>query len=191
MTIAELIQEFEAEAKTTRRVLERVPTDKLTWTPHTKSMSLGRLAMHLATAPAAISSWPIADELRVQGRPVAAADVHRSDRVGTRRGRGTGEGEPADDRRCGTRRLLVGDSRRQDVDDDAEGRAAARAADESHLPSSRPALGVSSTARRAGAADLRPERRRESLQVTIGRRSVFRSARARTSCCAHWLWQRS
>ena len=61
MTIAELIQEFESEAKTTRRVLERVPSDKLTWTPHTKSMSLGRLAMHLASAPAAISSWPIAD----------------------------------------------------------------------------------------------------------------------------------
>ena len=42
MTIAELIQEFEAEARTTRRVLERVPNDKLTWTPHTKSMTLGR-----------------------------------------------------------------------------------------------------------------------------------------------------
>ncbi len=77
MTIEELIQEFEAEAKTTRRVLERVPSDKLTWTPHTKSMSLGRLAMHLASAPAAISSWPIGDQYRVQGRPDAAADVHR------------------------------------------------------------------------------------------------------------------
>ena len=178
MTIAELIQEFEAEAKTTRRVLERVPTDKLTWTPHTKSMSLGRLAMHLASAPAAISSWPIADELRVQGRPDAAADVHRS------------RSSPAHD--AGVEQVKanlqtigdagLGDSwsgiaRRQDVDDDAEGRAAARAADESHLPSPRPAVGVSSTARRAGAADLRPERRRESVQVTIGRRSVLRSAR--------------
>ena len=67
MTIAELIQEFEAEAKTTRRVLERVPADKLTWTPHTKSMSLGRLAMHLATAPAAISSWPIGSEYEFKG----------------------------------------------------------------------------------------------------------------------------
>ena len=55
MTIAELIHEFEAEAKTTRRVLERVPSDKLAWTPHAKSMSLGRLAMHLASAPGAIS----------------------------------------------------------------------------------------------------------------------------------------
>ena len=69
MTIAELIQEFESEAKTTRRVLERVPTDKLTWAPHTKSMSLGRLAMHLATAPAAISGWPLADTYEFKGDP--------------------------------------------------------------------------------------------------------------------------
>ena len=67
MTIAELIQEFEAEARTTRRVLERVPSDKLAWTPHTKSMSLGRLAMHVATAPAAISSWPIGDQYEFKG----------------------------------------------------------------------------------------------------------------------------
>jgi uncharacterized damage-inducible protein DinB len=69
MTIAELIQEFEAEAKTTRRVLERVPSDKLTWTPHVKSMSLGKLAMHLASAPAAISGWPIADQFEFTGDP--------------------------------------------------------------------------------------------------------------------------
>jgi uncharacterized damage-inducible protein DinB len=67
MTIAELIQEFEGEAKTTRNVLARVPSDKLTWTPHTKSMTLGRLAMHLASAPAAISSWPIGDEYEFKG----------------------------------------------------------------------------------------------------------------------------
>ena len=33
-----LLAEFENEAKTTRRVLERVPNDKLTWRPHPKSM---------------------------------------------------------------------------------------------------------------------------------------------------------
>jgi len=67
MTIAELIQEFEAEARTTRRVLERVPTDKLTWAPHTKSMTLGRLAMHVASAPAAISTWPLGDQYEFKG----------------------------------------------------------------------------------------------------------------------------
>jgi uncharacterized damage-inducible protein DinB len=69
MTIAELIQEFEAESRTTRRVLERVPSDKLTWTPHAKSMSLGKLAMHLASAPGAISGWPVGDRFEFRGDP--------------------------------------------------------------------------------------------------------------------------
>jgi uncharacterized damage-inducible protein DinB len=73
MTIEELIQEFEAEAKTTRRVLERVPSDKLTWAPHTKSMSLGKLAMHLASAPAAISAWPVPDHFEFKGDPTPVA----------------------------------------------------------------------------------------------------------------------
>jgi uncharacterized damage-inducible protein DinB len=34
--------------KNTRRVLERVPDDRLSWQPHPKSMSMGRLATHLA-----------------------------------------------------------------------------------------------------------------------------------------------
>ena len=40
-----ILQEFDNEAGTTRRVLERVPTDKLAWKPHAKSMSLGVLAL--------------------------------------------------------------------------------------------------------------------------------------------------
>ncbi|MCK5651719.1 MAG: DinB family protein [Gemmatimonadetes bacterium] len=46
-----MIQELEFEADATRRVLERVPTDKLEWQPHAKSFSIGKLAMHLATIP--------------------------------------------------------------------------------------------------------------------------------------------
>jgi uncharacterized damage-inducible protein DinB len=46
-----LLQELEQEAMTTRRVLERVPADKLAWKPHEKSMSLGQLALHVATTP--------------------------------------------------------------------------------------------------------------------------------------------
>ena len=48
--------EFREEAKTTRRVLERVPSSKLTWKPHAKSMSLGQLALHVAAAPGRIVS---------------------------------------------------------------------------------------------------------------------------------------
>ena len=50
-----LIQELEEEAETTRRVLERVPADKLAWKPHDKSMSLGQLALHVAVVPGALA----------------------------------------------------------------------------------------------------------------------------------------
>ena len=63
-----LLQEFDAEAKTTRRVLERVPTDKLTWKPHPKSMSLGALALHVAAAPGVIIGWCCEDETNFSGK---------------------------------------------------------------------------------------------------------------------------
>lgn len=50
-----LIAEMTREAATTRRVLERIPEDKLSWKPHPKSMSLGTLALHVAKVPAAIA----------------------------------------------------------------------------------------------------------------------------------------
>lgn len=48
-----LLPEFDHEMQTTRRTLERVPEDKLTWKPHEKSMTMGALATHLAT----INGW--------------------------------------------------------------------------------------------------------------------------------------
>ncbi len=46
-----LVAELEQEGKSTVRMLERVPVDKLDWAPHPKSMSLGRLAWHLVSIP--------------------------------------------------------------------------------------------------------------------------------------------
>jgi len=57
-----ILNEFRQEAATTRRVLERVPEDKLTWKPHPKSMSLGQLAIHLAGIPGGISRLAQLDE---------------------------------------------------------------------------------------------------------------------------------
>jgi uncharacterized damage-inducible protein DinB len=54
-TVELLLQELEQEAQTTRRVLERVPGDRLAWKPHDRSMSLGQLALHIATVPGAIA----------------------------------------------------------------------------------------------------------------------------------------
>ena len=50
-----LLQELEAEARTTRRVLERVPDDRLTWRPHEKARTLGELALHVATVPGGVA----------------------------------------------------------------------------------------------------------------------------------------
>jgi len=56
MTIANTMYlEFEPEAATTRRLLERVPADKLAWKPHPKSRTLGQLAMHVASVPGRLS----------------------------------------------------------------------------------------------------------------------------------------
>jgi len=63
-----LLQEFENEAGTTRRVLERVPNDKLSWKPHPKSMSLGTLALHVASSPGVIIGWCCEDETTFTGQ---------------------------------------------------------------------------------------------------------------------------
>ena len=52
---SKLLAELEREAKTTRRLLKRVPSDKLGWKPHPKSRSLGQLAAHVAGIPGNIS----------------------------------------------------------------------------------------------------------------------------------------
>jgi uncharacterized damage-inducible protein DinB len=61
MSVAALLRELEQESATTRRVLERVPNDKLSWKPHPKSMSLGELALHVAMSPSYCSAWALED----------------------------------------------------------------------------------------------------------------------------------
>lgn len=64
MTLNEpLMMELQHEAESTRKMLERLPKEKLTWKPHEKSMSLGRLAMHLAEIPGWVNATLLADEL--------------------------------------------------------------------------------------------------------------------------------
>ncbi len=62
---APMVGEITQEAATTRRVLERVPTDKLGWKPHPKSMTLGQLAMHVATIPQGISQMAAVDNFEI------------------------------------------------------------------------------------------------------------------------------
>jgi len=45
------IMELDREASSTRKMLERVPEGRNDWAPHPKSMTLGKLATHVATIP--------------------------------------------------------------------------------------------------------------------------------------------
>ena len=55
MPIADLLlAEFEAQAPVTRKFIERLPADKLTWKPHDRSMTAGQLAYHLAFVPGGV-----------------------------------------------------------------------------------------------------------------------------------------
>ncbi|MEK7830429.1 MAG: DinB family protein [Acidobacteriota bacterium] len=45
--IESLMMEFDHEAQTTRKHLERLPNDKLNWQPHEKSFTAGALASHI------------------------------------------------------------------------------------------------------------------------------------------------
>jgi len=68
MSIAKsLLAEFEIQAPITRKFLERLPEDKLTWKPHEKSMSAGQLAFHLAMVPGGVVRF-------VQNNPADAPD---------------------------------------------------------------------------------------------------------------------
>jgi uncharacterized damage-inducible protein DinB len=58
-----LLTELEQEAATTRRVLERVPAESLSWKPHPKSMSLGQLALHVATVPGSVAELAAQDTI--------------------------------------------------------------------------------------------------------------------------------
>lgn len=58
-----MIAEFQAETPATRRVLERVPADRLDFRPHEKSMCLGQLSYHVALIPGRITQMALAGEL--------------------------------------------------------------------------------------------------------------------------------
>jgi uncharacterized damage-inducible protein DinB len=70
MSLSEmLIPEYDLEMSNTRRVLERVPDEHLSWKPHTRSRSLGELADHLALLPALGTFFLTQDSLDIATLP--------------------------------------------------------------------------------------------------------------------------
>jgi len=50
-----ILAELDQEAEITKRLLDIVPEDKLTWRPHPKARSLGELSMHVATCQGGVA----------------------------------------------------------------------------------------------------------------------------------------
>jgi uncharacterized damage-inducible protein DinB len=62
-----IVMEFTHEAGVTRRLLERVPDAQLGWKPHEKSMSMARLASHIAEIPMFVGAILGQDEFNLGG----------------------------------------------------------------------------------------------------------------------------
>ena len=56
-----ILMELDQEAQTTKRVLDRIPGDKLSWKPHPTCFSLGQLALHIAAVPGNIAAAATCD----------------------------------------------------------------------------------------------------------------------------------
>ena len=64
-----LLPEFDQEMATTRRLLERVPSEKAQWKPHPKSFALGHLAQLVAMMPGWIAQTIGATEINLASGP--------------------------------------------------------------------------------------------------------------------------
>ena len=64
-----LLKEMDREAQTTRKMLEIVPNDKFDWKPHEKSMTIRRLATHIAELPSWVTMALTTDELDFASNP--------------------------------------------------------------------------------------------------------------------------
>ena len=69
------LPEFDQEMATTRRLLERVPSDKAAWKPHPKSFSMGHLAQLVARMPGWITQMMRETRLDVSGAPAYSLET--------------------------------------------------------------------------------------------------------------------
>lgn len=74
-------RELEQEALTTRKMLERIPTTKFDWQPHPKSMSIKRLATHIAELPTWIGMTLNTDELDFANNPYTPVEVNSTEEL--------------------------------------------------------------------------------------------------------------
>src|SRR5688572_31697910 len=71
-----LLKEMDREAQTTRKMLACVPNDKYDWQPHEKSMTIRRLATHIAELPSWVSMALTTNELDFANNPYQPVAVN-------------------------------------------------------------------------------------------------------------------
>src|SRR5260370_4067807 len=160
-----MLSEFREEAKITRRVLDRVPADKLAWRPHPKSMSLGQLALHIASIPGGTSKLAQLEEFDASQAafdPPAADDLKQIHAAFDQSVRSAEECLGRHDGRGGGGKLASDFSRKRSLHP-----TACRSPTVSHVqplvPPPGATIGVSPVAGSAGPGDLRPQLRREPV----------------------------
>lgn len=80
-TITPLLKELDQEAQTTRKMLERVPTAYFSWQPHQKSMSIQRLATHIAELPGWVTMAVTTDGLDFANNPYKLEEIHNTNEL--------------------------------------------------------------------------------------------------------------
>ncbi|HEV7645054.1 MAG TPA: DinB family protein [Pyrinomonadaceae bacterium] len=73
-----ILMEMDQEAEITKRLLDIIPEDKLSWRPHPKAKSLGELAMHIATLQRGVAELGQPDTAEV---PEFAPDPEAANRA--------------------------------------------------------------------------------------------------------------
>jgi uncharacterized damage-inducible protein DinB len=112
--VTPIAQEFREEVKITKRLLDCVPADKLTWKPHPKSMSLGQLAGHIAAIPGRISRMAQEDSFDVLKGSFVPPQPNSLEEIRTSFEQSVRDAEQnlqslTDERMAGTFRLMKGD----------------------------------------------------------------------------------
>jgi uncharacterized damage-inducible protein DinB len=75
------LKELDLEAQTTRKMLDLVPTEKLDWKPHQKSMTVRGLATHIAEIPTWIDLTLNKDELDFATSPYKPQPINNHDEL--------------------------------------------------------------------------------------------------------------
>lgn len=78
-----ILAEIDQEAPITRRILAAVPEDKLTWKPHEKSMSLARLAQHVAEIQGRLSEIMVTESFDPTTFPKQAEPITHGEIMAT------------------------------------------------------------------------------------------------------------